>query len=227
MNVLKDKEKQFYIDILESFVSKIDKNKPILMENFDFCRYSDENYRIFHGETKLVLVPKNKGARYVVKIPMIREADCDWCEAEADCDWCEAEAIAYQAALSYGVERFFAETFLFYEGDRCKAYLQERTAARNNDEDDDEWYEAEEDWSDLSDYSVENAESLDICTRVIDELLRAYSSEEVEEFLDFCAEEHINDIHGNNYGYRRSNGVPIIYDYSGIGMDARRMRGLI
>lgn len=218
MNVLKDKEKQFYIDILESFVSKIDKNKPILMGNFDFCRYSDENYRIFHGVTKLVLVPKNKGARYVVKIPMIREADCDWCEAEA---------IAYQAALSYGVERFFAETFLFYEGDRCKAYLQERTAARNNDEDDDEWYEAEEDWSDLSDYSVENAESLGICTRVIDELLRAYSSEEVEEFLDFCAEEHINDIHGNNYGYRRSNGVPIIYDYSGIGMDARRMRGLI
>lgn len=37
MNVLKDKEKQFYIDILESFVSKIDKNKPILMGNFDFA----------------------------------------------------------------------------------------------------------------------------------------------------------------------------------------------
>lgn len=217
MNVLKDKEKQFYIDILESFVSKIDKNKPILMGNFDFCRYSDENYRIFHGVTKLVLVPKNKGARYVVKIPMIREADCDWCEAEA---------IAYQAALSYGVERFFAETFLFYEGDRCKAYLQERTAARNNDEDDDEWYEPEEDWDGLSDDSIENAENLNICDRVIDDLLRAYSSEEVEEFLEFCAEEHINDIHGNNYGYKRSNGVPVIFDYSGIGTDARRMRGI-
>lgn len=217
MNELKDKEKQFYIGILENFVSKIDKNKPILMGNFDFRRYSDENYRIFHGVTKLVLVPKNKGARYVIKIPMIREADCDWCEAEA---------IAYQVAVSYGVERFFAETFLFYEGDRCKAYLQERTVARNEDEDDDEWYEAEEDWSELSEESIENAESLNICERVIDELLRTYSSGEVEGFLEFCTEEHINDIHGSNYGYKRSNRIPVIFDYSGIGMDARRMRGI-
>lgn len=217
MNELKEKEKQFYISILENFVSKIDKNKPILRENFDFCRYSNENYQIFHGVTKLVLVPKNKGARYVIKIPMVREADCDWCEAET---------IAYQAALSYGVERFFAETFLFYESDRCKAYLQERTIARN-DEDEDEWYETEEDWSELSEESIENAESLNICERVIDELLRTYSSEEVEEFLEFCAEEHINDVHGSNYGYKRSNGIPIIFDYSGVGMDARRMRGLI
>lgn len=217
MNGLKDKEIQFYTSILENFLSKIDKNKPILRENFDFCRYSNENFRIYHGVTKLVLVPKNRGARYVIKIPMIREGDCDWCEAEV---------IAYQEAVEYGVERFFAETFLFCEKDKCKAYLQERTAARNDDEDDDEWYEPEEDWDGLSDDSVENAEDLGICNRVIDDLLRAYSSEEVEEFLEFCAEEHINDIHGNNYGYNRSNGVPVIFDYSGIGVDARRMRGI-
>lgn len=217
MNELKDKEIQFYTSILENFLSKIDKNKPILRENFDFRRYSNENFRIYHGVTKLVLVPKNRGARYVIKIPMIREGDCDWCEAEE---------IAYQEAVEYGVERFFAETFLFCEKDRCKVYLQERTAARNDDGDDDEWYEPEEDWDGLSEDSVENAEDLGICNRVIDDLLRACSSEEVEEFLEFCAEEHINDIHGNNYGYKRSNGVPVIFDYSGIGVDARRMRGI-
>ena len=220
MNELKDKEIQFYTSILENFLSKIDKNKPILMGNFDFCKYSNENFRIYYGVTKLVLVPKNRGARYVIKIPMI---------GEGGCDWCEAEVIAYQEAVEYGVERFFAKTFLFCEKDRCKAYLQERTAARNDDGDDgddDEWYELEKDWNGLSDYSVKNAEDLGICNRVIDDLLRTYPSEEVEEFLEFCAEEHINDIHEKNYGYKRSNGVPVIFDYSGIGIDARRMRGI-
>lgn len=214
---IKEKEKQFYTAILENFLSKINKNKAILIENFNFHDYSNENFRIYHGVTKLVLVPKNKGARYVIKIPLIREADCDWCEAEV---------IAYQRAVEYGVERFFAETFPFYEGDRCKAYLQERVIARNDSENDDDWYEAEEDWSGLSDESVENAETLNICERVIDELLRAYSSEEVEEFLEFCSEEYINDVHESNYGYKRSNRVPLIFDYSGIGVDARRVRGI-
>ena len=214
---IKDKEIQFYTSILENFLSKIAGNRPVLRENFSFSSYSNENFRIYHGVTKLVLVPKNKGARYVIKIPMIRENDCDWCEAEV---------IAYQNAVNRGVEKFFAETFLFYEGERCKAYLQERIAARNNEEDDDEWYEAEEDWSCLSKDSVESAEDLGICDRVIDELLREYPSEEVEDFLGFCAEQHINDVHGNNYGYKRSNGVPIIFDYSGIGLEARKMRGI-
>lgn len=214
---IKDKEKQFYIGILENFLSKIYRNKAILIGNFNFRDYSNENFKIYHGVTKLVLVPKNKGARYVIKIPLIREGDCDWCEAEV---------IAYQKAVEYGVERFFAETFLFYESDRCKAYLQERTIARNEDENSDDWYEAEEDWSGLSEESIENAETLSICERVIDDLLRAYSTGEVEEFLEFCAEEHINDVHGSNYGYRRSNRVPLIFDYSGIGTDARRMRGI-
>ena len=207
---IKEKEKQFYTAILENFLSKI-------IGNFNFRDYSNENFRIYHGVTKLVLVPKNRGARYVIKIPIIKEGDCDWCEAEV---------IAYQKAVEYGVEKFFAETFLFYEGERCKAYLQERTAARNDDEDDDEWYGAEEDWSCLSKDSIESAEDLGMCDRVIDELLREYPSEEVEDFLDFCAEQHINDIHGNNYGYKRSNGVPIIFDYSGVGLEARKMRGI-
>ena len=31
---------------------------------------------------------------------------------------------------------------------------------------------------------------------------------------------------GSNYGYKRSNRVPLIFDYSGIGVDARRVRGI-
>ena len=101
---IKEKEKQFYTAILENFLSKINKNKAILIGNFNFHDYSNENFRIYHGVTKLVLVPKNKGARYVIKIPLIREADCDWCEAEV---------IAYQRAVGVWSREVLRRNFPF------------------------------------------------------------------------------------------------------------------
>lgn len=212
---LKEKEKKFYTQILDDFFSKVPNKNGVLLEDIDFSLFYGVNYRIFYGVTKVVLVPKNRGARYVIKMPM----------AEADnFNWCEAEVSAYRDALNYGVEKFFSEISRFRECSWCKAYLQKRIKTDNFVEDD-ELYEPEEDWSRLSNLSIESVETLNLCGKIIDELLRTYPSEEIDRLLDFCSEYWINDIHSGNYGYD-SGGSPIIFDYSGIGKEAKLIRGI-
>lgn len=211
---LKDKEKQFYLSILENFLSKVDKSESFSLDSFNYRDFYNENFRVFNGVTKVVLIPKNKGAKYVIKVP-IRGDKMDWCAAEVN---------AYQAAVEAGTERFFAETSFFYRDDFINSYLQVRTNA--NDNEDEDW-DIEEDWSGLSEESIDSADVLDICDELIDRLLADYSSEEVEEFLEFCTEEQINDLHGCNFGFDRETGVPVVFDYSGIGGMAEQRRGVI
>ena len=211
---LKEKEKKFYMQILDDFFSKVPNRGGISLEDIDFSLFYGVNYRIFYGVTKVVLVPKNRGARYVIKMPM----------AEADnFNWCEAEVSAYRDALNYGVEKFFSEISRFRECSWCKAYLQKRIKT-NNFVEDDELYEPEEDWSRLSNLSIESVETLNLCGKIIDELLRAYPNGEIDRLLEFCSEYWINDIHSGNYGY--DNGAPVIFDYSGIGKEAKLIRGI-
>lgn len=212
---LKEKEKKFYTQILDDFFSKVPNKNGVLLEDMDFSLFYDVNYRIFYGITKVVLVPKNRGARYVIKIPIVEEDNFDWCDAEVS---------AYRDALNYGVEKFFSEISRFRECPWCKAYLQKRIRT-NNFVEDDELYEPEEDWSRLSNLSIESVEILNLCGRIMDELIRAYPSEEIDKLLDFCSEYWINDIHSSNYGYD-NGGAPIIFDYSGIGEEAKLMRGI-
>lgn len=214
---VKGKEKQFYLSILKDFLSKIDNNKAIVSKNINFSEFYNTNYLIYHGVTKIVLVPKNKGARYVLKIPIRKE--------DKDFDWCEEEVRVYGKIENAGLEKFFAETDLFTDAGHCLVYIQERTCPHWSSEDD-EWYEPQKDWSVLSQEMIESAEDLDICAQLIDALLEKYSSEEVENFLKFCDAEYINDLHSGNFGYSRSSGVPLVYDYSGIGKIVRRQRGI-
>lgn len=217
---VKGKEKQFYLSILNDFLSKIDNDKAIAPINIEFSKLHDANYLIYHGLTKIVLVPKNKGARYVLKIPIGREG-------KGLENWCEAEVRTYEEIENAGLEKFFAETDFFTDTGRCLVYIQERTRPLPHWlSEDDGWYEPQEDWSNLSQEMIESAEDLGICAQLIDALLEEYSSKEVESFLLFCDVEHINDLHSGNFGYSRSSGVPLIYDYSGIGKEARRQRGI-
>lgn len=217
---VKGKEKQFYLSILSDFLSKIDNNQAIAPGSIKFSKLHDANYFVYHGVSKIVLVPKNRGARYVLKIP-IRRAD------KGFENWCEAEVRAYEEIENAGLEKFFAETDFFTDTGRCLAYIQERTRPLYHwSSEDDEWYEPQEDWSNLSQEMIESAEDLGICAQLIDALLEEYPSEEVESFLEFCDAEHINDLHSGNFGYSRSSGVPLIYDYSGIGDEARQQRDI-
>lgn len=206
-----DKEKQFYYSILEKFQAKRDKKKPISIGSLNFSAYSDENFRIFHGVTKIVLVPKNKGARYVLKIPV------------GDINYCEGEVRAYEIAEESGMEKFFAPTEFFDMSMDCKVYIQLRTRANPYDEDGEYWSDG--DWSELTEDSVEEATENGMSEQLIDEIINWYGSEEAQDFINFCNREYLNDIHSGNFGFYR--GRPMVFDYSGIGDQACRMRSLI
>lgn len=208
---LKDKEIRFYLSILENFLSKLDKNKSIAPQSIVFSDFSNENYRIYHGVSKIVLVPKNRGARYVIKMP-IYEMN------KRFIDWCEKEAQAYCQAAELGMEKFFAETFFFTDTKKGPVYLQERTIPNYYRDSDSEWYEPYHDFTKLNKDLLSRAEEEEFCIQLLDDLLGYYSNQEVEKLLAFCQEEGINDLHSGNYGYKRGIGIdiPIIFDYSGI-----------
>lgn len=218
---IKEKEKRYYTQIIDDFFSKVSFDKRISLNNITFSLFSDVNYEIYHGVTKIVLVPKQKGARYVIKMPMKRNDEWDISE-----DWCAAEVDVYQSAEDYGVEDFFAETAFFMNYNKCPVYIQERTRRNPYDDDGCDWYEPTEDWSRIDEETKESAEELNICDQLIDELLRDYDDKQVLEFLNFCQNEYINDLHSGNFGYDRRTGGIKIYDYSGIGSIAKRMRGM-
>lgn len=205
------KEKQFYYSILEKFQAKRDKKKPISVSSLNFSAYSDENFRIFHGVTKIVLVPKNKGARYVLKIPV------------GDINYCEGEVRAYEIAEESGMEKFFAPTEFFDMSMDCKVYIQLRTRANPYDEDGEYWSDG--DWSGLTEESVEEATENGMSEQLIDEIIDWYGSGEAQDFIDFCNREYLNDIHSGNFGFYK--GRPMVFDYSGIGDQAIRMRSLM
>lgn len=205
------KEKQFYYSILEKFQAKRNKKEPISISSLNFSSYSDENFRIFHGVTKIVLVPKNKGARYVLKIPV------------GDINYCEGEVDAYMRAEECEMEKFFAPTEFFDMSMDCKVYIQLRTRANPYDEDEEYWSDG--DWSELTEDSVEEATENGMSEQLIDEIIDCYGSGEAQDFIDFCNMEHLDDIHSGNFGFYK--GRPMVFDYSGIGDQACRMRGLI
>ena len=212
---LKGKEKAFYLSILDKFYSKLEDKTNISLKSIHFSDYLNENFEVFHGVTKVVLVPKNRGARYVLKIPI------------GDHDYCMGEVVAYDEAILSGVEKFFAPAYSFESGYDFPVYIQLRVKANSSPDstwDEDEWYDPEEGWSGLSQASIEGAQGLNICDMVIDQLLKEYPQEEIEEFLSFCINNYINDIHSANFGWY--NGVPMIFDYSGIGSEACMMRGI-
>ena len=209
---LKEREKEFYYSILNKFYSKVNNTRPITDKSINFYDFFDENFQIYYGCTKIALVPKNKGARYILKIPM------------GEHDYCEAEVQVYESARRDQVERFFTPIEVFdSENYDFPVYIQLKAKVNRYSEEDD-FYEAQEDWSSLSEESRDAVFSIDMSEKVVDEMLRVYAPEEVEELITFCADEQINDIHAGNYGWYK--GAPIIFDFSGIGRNVEKMRGI-
>ena len=121
------------------------------------------------------------------------------------------------------MEKFFAPTEFFDMSMDCKVYIQLRIRANPYDEDEEYWSDG--DWSELTENSVEEATENGMSEQLIDEIINCYGSGEAQDFIDFCNMEHLNDIHSGNFGFYK--GRPVVFDYSGIGEQACRMRGLI
>ena len=206
---VKGKEKQFYLNILDNFFSKVDRYEPINIENINFSFFSGEKYEVFYGITKIVLVPKNKGARYVLKMPIIKNF-------MGTKNYCEEEVIAFQCWEDSGFQDLFAEVDFFTEIGENLVYIQERANVTHYTTSDGDDYDNIYRTRGLNLRTVEEAERANISPELIKILLNNYSSEEVEEFLNYCEAYNTNDLHSGNFGYSEKTKLPLIFDYSGI-----------
>lgn len=209
MITLKGKEKQFYLNILDNFFSKVDRYEPINIENINFSFFSGEKYEVFYGITKIVLVPKNKGARYVLKMPIIENF-------MGTKNYCEEEVIAFQCWKDSEFQDLFAEVDFFTEIGENLVYIQERANVTHYTTSDSDDYDNIYRTRGLNLRTVEEAERANISPELIKILLNNYSSEEVEEFLNYCEAYNTNDLHSGNFGYSEKTKLPLIFDYSGI-----------
>lgn len=197
-------EKAFYYSILNNFFNHIDINMGFRIENIMFSDLERENFKVYYGLYKLTLVPKNRGARFVLKIPFNKNKSCKY------------EQEVYEKAEIEGVENFFAPVEIFNENDYgIPIYIQRRAKpffTNQNLSEAEEKYQSQS-LSYLSDHYAGKAEDMGISPVLIDQLLVYYDEEVVEELIDFCQEYRVDDLHGANFGL--CGGRPVIFDYSG------------
>ena len=222
---LKDKEIEFYTRILDDFSSKVGNLETMRPDSMDFSLFIGQNYKVRYGVTKIVLIPKNRGARYVLKLPILRP--CSY--ASYDEDWCQVEVEAYEEVREAGYSIFFAEIDYFINYNNYQTYIQERVKsfAEYEDYEDGGSYEYLHEIG-VSEESLSDAGLSNICGLLLEDLLIAMDNktEEIEAFIDFLSKHQINDLHTGNFGYSNKKKMPKIFDYSGYGKQARLYRGI-
>ena len=144
--------------------------------------------------------------------------------AYSDGNEAEREVDNYNRAVELGLEMFFPKTYLYGEIDGINIIYQEKID-----------YSADESWNRLDAKEtyklVHSVNTRDIIStrerfniegknynRVIDTtwmafVLALYSTEIIDRLVNFIQERKINDLHGENIGYK--NNKPIILDFSG------------
>jgi len=164
------------------------------------------------GMTKFVLWENTKP--YVLKIPFRGKMTFK------DQDYCRIELRNYFRAYETPIEDCFAWVDYLFEYHGCPIYIMEKV-------------ECDEERTESRAFSAYCSHSLSyLCgdisqedmydyfddsndrERMIGLLTEEWGEEKAENFLDFCSENNINDLHSGNFGYR--NGMLVIIDYSGF-----------
>lgn len=146
--------------------------------------------------------------------------------AYSDGNEAEREVDNYNRAVELGLEMFFPKTYLYSKIDGINIIYQEKID-----------YNADEVWKDsklfltIHDltcdhidvkriasikerFNIEGAPyNRDINTTWIAFMCALYTTEVIDKLIDFIQEKKINDLHGENLGYK--NNKPIILDFSG------------
>lgn len=202
---------------------------------YDFLSEQKDNGSISTGATKMVYIPSDVNASFVLKIPFYGHRcwhgeyddegnyieDSDSCEMEDfsgaensknNYDYCRTELEVYEEAVAAGFADFFPYTALYAYGTDYtpNVYIQEKAKSFSSCYDEG----SEEVSSTASKLSSESEKYLPfnfICSCIL-----YYGAERTKAFLDWVdSMEVISDIHNGNIG-RRQNGAPIIIDFAGF-----------
>ena len=179
--------------------------------------YSEPEYRIQEGATKLCIVPKN--ADFVIKWSITYYDNSD--------DWDEAleEVSIYNKAVEAGLEMFFPKTEVFCVVNGITFVIQEKVdfsvLHTPNSKADRYAYQTRtispaivEKMSDCF-FRLHRGRSLDFTWASMAIVL--YGKRKCKALCKFIAQYEINDLHASNIGYLKDK--PIILDFSGYHRD--------
>ena len=179
--------------------------------------YSESEYRIQEGATKLCIVPKN--ADFVIKWSITYYEDSD--------DWDEAleEVSIYNKAVEAGLGMFFPKTEVFCVVNGITFVIQEKIdfSALNTPNSKESKYKYQ-----TRTVSPIIIEKMDNCFyqmkrgRELNPLWASmaivlYGKRKCKALCKFIIENSINDLHYSNIGYLKDK--PIILDFSGYHRD--------
>lgn len=203
--LLNENLKKEYEKIVKEFFSDYPDAKESLKKNEfprKICTKESSSFETASGLSKIVLIPNSKELSFVLKAPISKH------------DFCADEVRIYREAKRVGLSRVLAPEIFFKEIEGIPFYLQLRADELSRRD------------SSSSSFSIEaaiigsfgesayyNIRERNINEVLVSELIEYEGEEFTEEFLDFCLDEEVNDLHSGNYGYY--SGRPIIFDYSG------------
>ena len=165
------------------------------------CNYNDLEIELKWGVTKAVIcLPDNE---WVLKIPF----------SDYEFDYCSLEEKNYISAKREGFEDFMAETHYLMDFNGSPCYIMKK-AEVGFDLLKKDMYSCLIEEGNSEEYARYNSELNCSGDEYVENLLSFhYDHKRLDNFLDFCEENDINDIHTGNVGY--INGRLVVIDYSG------------
>lgn len=179
------------------------------------------------GVTKMVLIPRDKENKFVIKIPftgemkMQRSPKGGLVETYVPFNWndsgitwypgnyCDIEAERCKHIIREGWGDFIAKTSLIGIIGDLYVYKQELVDTIAEDK----YYEDDLENKLTSARTLASAYEDEIDEYWVMELMDYMGAKKTTQFLDFLAEwGYSNDLHGANVGFK--NGIPVMFDYS-------------
>lgn len=207
-------------------VDDISQNEPVNFYNISNRVLGiDPEAEICFGMSKLVIIPSDSNV--VIKIPFNGMYDEDedyeliWCDfygaaGSIPDDYCQSEYEKYLALKEQHLECFVAETEFYTKVDHTNIFIAENVTSFN-----DLYQETAPSPSKKSNDTAEqlrkNKRLYYLDTTWLANCIDFYGEEKVEQFLQYCKNvdpDITADIHGGNFGYRKSDNSPCILDYS-------------
>ena len=189
-----------------------------------FLTDNDLPYLIYHGSSKLVLVPEDDDKDYVIKIPycgMYVGHDTDFTPfvcapaKERKWDYCEAEVERFSIAKEHNLDFSLAETRLIGFVHNHPIYIQERCVSMQDENDSSTSFSPKEliKTRNLIEDSGRRIPYQMSLTWLADFELW-YGTNTLMKFIDFLVDnEWDDDLRTANIGYNENN-RPVLIDYS-------------
>ena len=192
------------------------------IENAVIC--NEEPYTFRHGSYKMVFIPDDEN--FVIKIPFNKER---WCRKLIDIpDNCLDETKIYKRMKKRGFANFFSEVTFLENYNDIPIYIQEKATTYYNTNCNrikncklsGRRYKKFLKWIDKKGIDYSSNYIIDIPKSWWAAALRYYGFQKVKDFAEYILSEELDiscvcaDLHGDNFGFRESDGSPCIIDFS-------------